>query len=220
MKCIQLYEQVIKLPEGGVLTKDAKLDEAYVWDIIHSARAAEIVATYEKKGYVNPVSYQYYTPKYILGMQENDCYVEFDVPNAIQLSTAMPGEGYIGSAKADFPFIQIANRIQLSQLKATRLFKPGGKFTYVLIESGKCKVYGRKNKLVTTPPSFSGIWPDPFIADDFNVDFDEYPVDQGLIDGMKRRMLGQDLVIITRSAIDRISNMRDDSSNLKPAVKP
>ncbi len=77
----------------------------------------------------------------------------------------------------------------------------------VLIESGSIELYGNAKQL-----RIDGLWAKPSSLPNYSISKSEYPVEESLIPEIEKILLQTNLVIITKSAIDTISNAKDNSA--------
>lgn len=208
MKLTEIREIVRALPSGGSDSPDSRFSDAFLDRIVDSGRELLIRNEFTKYKRIDPTWVQSYTPVYSADLQESKKYVTYYVPSVIELDGVQDGRVFIGG-DCDVRFRQCNSRGEFSALCDDRLMNPkGGLFSTVLFEGEYMKVYSLAG--VTTPPSISAVFRRPSELPTFNIQYDEYPC--GDIKMLTRIIIDNDLIIITKSAIDRVKDGFDSSA--------
>ena len=207
---IDLYDEVAKLPSGGYLTADTRLNRPYVYSLIHSAAAKAKQLFWIKNRSLHQTNYIPFYPEYESTLQENNCIVRFKMPRLIQLDGLADGMEYLGSIRDNNTFIQVNNRLAMAGIQKDRILQPGRK-NYLLLEGRFGEVHGQKVRefMMYICPA------DPTDIPTYNVNKDAYPLSEDLVPEMKKIILQQDLIIITKSFADAINNSKDDTAITK-----
>jgi len=206
----EIYLQILSSPLGGNVTADNRTDAPYIYSLINTSFAQAVRNIYGATKKISPQWYLPYYPEYEILSQDDYCFARFTMPNYIEFDSAMDGLGYIGSIRMNNAFIPITSRVYLSDMLSdkTRLT---GDLTYMLIENNGgsmgVELYGKivKNfKMMLIPAN-----PAEFPA--FNQDIDNYPADSGLINEIKKIILGVDVQYIWKTRPDNVSNSKDET---------
>lgn len=208
----EIRDIVKALPSGGFISPDSRFANKFLDRVIDTARAFVIRDQYAKFKRIDPAWMQTYIPEYSAGYQDgNLCFVSYQVPPVIAFDGVQDGHGYIGGVKLNIAFRQCNDRGQFAMMKNDRVMNPtSGRFPIVLFEGNIMEIYSRV--LITDPPQMSAVFSKPTEIPTFNPQYDDYPIEESLIRELTRVITAQDLIVITRSAIDRVKDGFDNSA--------
>jgi len=206
----QLYDRIASLPEGGYLTVDSKLDPGYIYSLIHSARAFVIAGRWMKENNIPPIYYQRYEPDFRKLAQEDSCFIRFNnFPSIIQLDGRSTGMGYVGVINGQpATFREVDSRATMASYMTDRVMGIKRK-PIVLVGNGFLEVYYR-DKIKEF--AIEAIFSDPTSVPSFNVDYDDYPIDMADISKIEAYITQVDYAVSSRTAVDRVSNSRDEAA--------
>jgi hypothetical protein len=204
----EIVERVSSGPTGGYITIDSRLDNGYMTNLIHSARAFIVCERWKQFGMIPPVYYQKYEPDYSkLAQDDEGCYTVFyGTPQIIALDGRASGIGYVGAINdIKCQFREVSTLGELASFQNDRIMKTGRK-AYILNGQGTLTVW-YKTKIKQFMMEI--IAADPTKLPSYNVDFDDYPMDISDIPKMESYMLQGSFGLVYKTPIDRINDGRD-----------
>lgn len=204
----ELYERIASLPNGGYITVDTRLDQGYMYSLIHSARAAVVNERWKNNGFVPPVYYQKFKPEYvILSQDDGSCYSKFyNVPQIIALDGRATGLGYVGANGQLCQFREVNNRAQMASMMNNRIIRKMRKPMVLMLGGGEMEVYSNDS---IENLRMEAVFADPTKVPTYNIDFDDYPIDMGDISRIELLLMQGQINMISRTPMDRVNDQRD-----------
>lgn len=172
---VKYAEDAINSEQGAIFTQQSKFSIPYIYDLIHSFREVVIKINYTKTGKANPAWFQKYYPEFTEALQESTTSVKFECPASVIMDDQTDGFFYIGTTDGACNFRKNQNRADLAMYQAHRVTKvsTGGKIKTIWSD-GFLEVVGnplQKDILI------DGIFANPTLLPDYNIEFSEYPLD-------------------------------------------
>jgi len=185
----QYTEALERAVTGGVKSDESKFDFGYLSDLAHKGRAVVARNDFTQYRRWNPSLIQYYYPVYSTYFQSGTCMSRFKIPTGFISADGMrTGCTYVGSSndmeganplKAQ-NFRIIKYRAELNDFLNHPLMTPAsGNYIGVLIEGLVVEVYGSS---VIKNLAIGGVWDDPTKMPDYNIDKDQYPISEDLLE--------------------------------------
>ena len=201
----QLYDLFASLPSGGSINDDTRLQKGFMYALINNCKAAAQRQVYKATKRTHPDWFIQYYPEYDSTWQTSPCDKVFYCPAFVSLDEARDGIGYVGSVETNFSMIVVKDHQTYSAMLQHQDMKPRANEAYVLfLPNGLTKIYGS----FVRQPVFDIIPADPRDIPTYNIETDRYPVDEGLIEVMKKIAMGTDMMIITKSAINALNGQQ------------
>lgn len=208
----EVRDEIRAMPESGFLNADNRFSSGFMDELIHEKRAAAIANLWMRERHIPKQWLQTYYPQYSKEYQDgNLCYVKYKVPPLVTISNMQQGISFIGSDGVSLQFKLFDNRSAFMTARQHRIWNPAsGRYVAVLMNEDGIEVYSKFN--ITQGMRMEIIAMNPTDVPTYNQDIDPYPVESTLLTEIKRLIMGMDMVIITKSAIDRITQGRDDTA--------
>lgn len=207
MKTDEVLDIFASLPSGGMITSDTRLRRGSLLAMVNTLKNASQRMVYMQTKSIPPA---WYVPYYPVFQKEwgGSCYKRFKMVDYVILDGIVSGIGYIGAERMNHTFTVMTNRIQLTDYMLHPILKPRKNETYVLIENGYLEIYGQP---VTN--FIMGIIPtNPLNVPTFSYENDEYPIDEGLLDVMKKTAMNPDINLLTKTPVDRVQDGLDQTA--------
>lgn len=178
----EIIERLSRLPSGGVINDQNRLDRGYLRSVLITFRNKLIVILYngdrntKASKRINPQCIQKYWPVYEKDLQEGNTFVLFRCPEFISLSENSDGLRYGGTIDGSCSFRRIASRSQLSNFNQNKITNVNnGRFTSFLYDGSQqmLEVYGNteiKEMLI------EGVFADPADVPTWNALSDPFPL--------------------------------------------
>lgn len=119
----QVIERSQRLPFGGVISDENRLDSDYILNLINAARAQLGKDMFAKNSRLNPQWYQQYWPEYNADLQDDNIVVRFYCPEVFTLGPNDDGFRYIGTLDCTTAFSRIKNRGELATMNWHKIMK-------------------------------------------------------------------------------------------------
>ena len=208
----EIRDEIRSMPESGYLNADNRFSSGFIDDLIHEKRAAAIVNLWNVNRHIPQQWLQTYYPEYSKDYQDGElCFVRYKIPRLVTISNLQQGISFIGSDGVSLQFKLFDNRSSFMTARQHKIWNPAsGRYVAVLMSGDEIEIYSKVN--ITEPPRIEGMFMNPCDVPTYNRNVDDYPVESTLLAEMKRLIMGMDMVVITKSAIDRVTQGRDDSA--------
>lgn len=216
MKLEQIRDLFRGRPSGGFLNSDQRESNEFIDYTINLIRGMALPIRFAKDRKKPAIWMQEYAPEYSKDFQDGTKgKIQFTLPDVINLGATDSGYGYIGGTECNFQFRIWTDRSEFTSAMQDRLMNPAsGRTSNVLFEGSRhVEIYSLAK--VTTPPKFIGVYANPMEIPTYNMLTDEYPVDELSLKEMLNIFDRTDLMILTKSFVDRIKNSRDDTAIVK-----
>lgn len=211
-KIVELFQ---RLPSGGILTDENKLDPDFIEDAVHRARASAIFIYWQRTKRINALWTQQFIAQFDEDIQENNCLVKFEVPPVVSLDNKMDGFLYIGTVDKDCAFRKVESRAQLANANLHRITKVSNRINKALYSDGFMEIHGNT---MLKELKVDGIFINPTDIPTFNKEFDEYPVSLDLVNQMETIIANIETPQIEKEPIDVISDSADTTSSIQRPV--
>lgn len=218
MNIKEVRSRIMALPSAGVANiKESRLETAFVDNLASQARASAIRNRVKMNMPIHSSWYMNYEPDYETTFQNAGelCFVRFKMIPYISINSRLDGINFIGANENNIAYRLVSDRATFASNQNDRLLRAKSRMgiVHALIENGVVECYSKVNingiKINLIPEN-------PFDIPTWNPDFDPYPVDVSLLDDMVRMIMQTDLVVITKSFYDRVTNGRDESAQPIP----
>jgi hypothetical protein len=195
------------LPSGGMVTSDSRFRDGEIISLINTCKNVAQAAVFLKTKFAAP---QWYVPFYPEHEEKwsYGCYQKFRMVDYVILDGIIGGLGYIGAERSNNTFIPLTSRVQLTDYMKHPILKPRKNESYILIENGFAEVYGQpvNNFRMGIIPS------NPLDIPTFSYESDDYPIDIGLLDIMKKIAMNPDLNIMSKTPFDKVQDGMDGTA--------
>jgi hypothetical protein len=201
MKPEALKEKVIRyIAAQTIVTDENFINDEEVFDIISQCRAAILSAKLDAKQRIAPKNMLTFKVKYDASIQYSTQYKVFPIPNFIQDKIMLVGnEGFKVQYTQNRSEVEITNKQGLWAK------------TRYLVKGNELQVW---NPNVSVDIWINGLVLNPMLIPTFNPDYEEYPLDDSLIDVLMQECFAVYYSKIVQTPIDIIS----DSQNTPKAV--
>lgn len=196
---IELRDDIISIPSGGVMIDDTKYDFPYIEYLLHQYRERAIVTAWSTSKRINPLWTQQFVAEYDEELQESDKYVLFKAPPPIAIDSMMDGFLYIGETDGNCAYTKVVTRADLANRNEHRYSKCEPGDIKVLWNNGVFEVYGNT---MLKELRVDGVFADPTLIPTYNMQYDQYPVSNDIIVLMKEMMMKEQVQAMTQTDIE------------------
>lgn len=207
----KIADSIKRQAQGGISTEESKFSIAYLYQVIHEARATIIKTSFSKEQKIQSVWTQSYEPDYDpLIQDENPCSVKFLIPAPMNLDNKNQGFLYVGEVNGNCAYRMVISRAELSTYNNHRITKTkditlGGSIRG-LYSDGILELYGDLN---LKKVRIDGIWLNPTLLPTYNMDLDYYPIDDSNLSLLKTYILQNTTGIEAKTPEDKKQDMND-----------
>lgn len=176
-----IIERLQRLPFGGVISDENRLDIPYIRIVLNTFRNQIIRDFYKQNKRINPQCYQKYWPEFSADLQDVPKVVKFTCPEVISMDSNSDGFRYIGTIDCSIEFRRIRTRSMLSTINKHQLMSTNnGTYTGVLYDGSAnvLEVYGNPE---IEELLIEGLFSNPHDIPTFNPEKDQYPLNDDLI---------------------------------------
>lgn len=213
MNIQEVRARFIAAPSAGVANlKDTRLDMALVDNIANQTRAKAIANRVKMNSPLHNSWYMNYEPEYDKNFQNNGelCFVRFKMIPYIAISSKLDGINFIGGSGTNCQYRLVNDRGTFASNQNDKLLRAKQRegLVHVLMDGDVMEAYSKINInsiMIRLIPQ------NPFDIPTWNPDVDQYPIDTGLLDDMLKIFMQTDLLVLTKSFYDRVTNGRDES---------
>ena len=212
--CIELIQLA---DEGGVFTDESRYDIGTMTAVLNAARGFAIAEMYNKNNRIHPNFLQRVYPKYEKNLQQDDCYVMFEVPKTVEINNQIDGLMYVGTIDGKNSYWKVRTRMQANSRRNHRIHNIAmEKNVHFLYDTtrGYLEVYDNKVKYILV----EGIFSDPTTIPGFNIEEDDYPITMNAMKRVEDMVRQGTIRDVLRVPINKISNSAEDS-NIKRDVQ-
>lgn len=206
----QIYERIGSLPDGGYLVIDSRFDPGYIYSLCHTARAVIASERWKVDKDIPYTYYQTFIPEYSVLAQSNTdgCFISFyGLPQIIALDGRATGMGFVGTINGKpCTFREVTSRATFASMQTDRVMKAGREPYILLLPGGEFQVWYQD---AITELKIDAVFADPTKLPDYNVDIDDYPIDQGDVGIVERLLMQGSMRFAASTPIDRINDSRD-----------
>lgn len=177
----QVVERQQRLPFGGIISDENRLDFDYMLNLTNTARAQMGRDMFQKNKRLNPQWYQQYWPVFEKDLQDDEIVVRFFCPEVFSLDDNNDGFRYIGTIDCATAFSRIKNRGELATMNRHKVMK-----TLIGVQTGilyngsaqQLEVYGNSEleELLV-----EALFADPREVPTYNNISDNYPIPDDLL---------------------------------------
>ncbi len=202
----QIRESVIRIVSAALKTDEDRYEPDYIDAIVHQYRAEAIWQIWQKERRVNANWTQQFISEYSSDLQEDDCFVRFACPPLIALGKKADGAVYVGSADGHVTYRKVTSRAELANNDLHRFTKTNNRTIKVLWSDGYWEAHG--DPLIKELRT-DGIFANPTDIPTYNIEHDQYPIDDNTLVLMKKLIVLSELVPMASAEPDRISDSTD-----------
>ena len=207
----EIVSLVLSRIAGGIETDERTSAYKKIVAIINVSRGA-ILPEVSKKSFRSVSSWQQvYEPVFDPDLQETPEFTVFYFPDLIRLDSIFDGNFFIGSRLCSDQFRALKSRGEYYGMKKHRTQANSlSRYFYYLIQNQRIEIY---HPTSTRPEKFraESIFFDPTQVPSFNVDVDDYPMDQDSIPMMLDFIKKTYTMDVLATTADTISDSRDDT---------
>ncbi len=193
---IEIRDDIISTPSGGVMIDDTKYDLPYIEYLIHQYRARAIFISWSTTKRINPLWTQQFVATYDENAQDVPGAVVFAVPAPISLDSMMDGFLYIGKSDGNCAYTKVVSRADMANQNSHRYSRcePGNE--KVLWSDGRAEVYGN---IMLQKLMVDGIFENPELVPTYNKFYDQYPISNDILVIMKDMMNKEQISVMTQT---------------------
>ena len=207
----EIAEGIIRVNNGGIYTDETRLSDLdFLAYLINNVRETVLSQNWAKEKRLDTGDIQYITLKKDDNLQDSDCYVRFAITNPILLDRNNDGFRYVGSTTQNISFMRAKSRGFASMFRHRITHFNNPNYTTWLYSNGVIEVYGA--------PDIEEIRVDilaanPLRLQNFNKDFDDYPLSEGTIVQIDKYINDNYMRLIMGRPIDMIPTSEDQKSS-------
>jgi len=191
---IEIRDDIIATPSGGVMIDNTKYSLDYIEYLIHQYRARAIFISWSTTKRINPLWTQQFIATYDESLQDSKKYVLFKCPPPISMDSMMDGFLYIGEQDGNCAYRKVVSRADLANRNAHRYSScEPGKMS-VLWSDGMFEVYGNT---MLKQLRVDGVFEDPTQIPTYNKEIDQYPVSNDILIILKDMLMKEQVQIMT-----------------------
>lgn len=193
---IEIRDDLIGTPSGGVMIDDTKYDLPYIEYLIHQYRARAIFQSWLTTKRINPLWTQQFIATYDENAQDVPGAVVFNCPAPISLDSMMDGFLYIGKVDGNCAYTKVVSRAEMANQNLHRYSKcvPGNE--KALWSDGRIEVYGNT---MLKELRVDGILENPELVPTYNKNFDQYPISNDILVIMKDLLMKEQINVMTQT---------------------
>ena len=214
MNIQEVRSRIIALPSSGIVNlKDTRFDMGFIDSLANQSRASAIRLRVKQNNPIHNSWYMSYEPEYSKEAQDLNgmiC-IKYKLIPYISISSRLDGMNFIGSANKNVQYRLVNDRGTFANNQNDSLLaaKQRAGLVHVLIDGQTIEAYScdfvGTMRLNLIPEN-------PFDVPTWNPEVDPYPIDIGLMEDMIRLLMQTDLIVLTKSFYDRITNGRDETA--------
>ena len=201
----ELREAVIRIVSAAIVTDADRYDSAFIDAIIHQYRAEAIWIIYQKEKRINSLWTQQFIAEYSADLQEGGC-IRFACPPLVALDNKTDGAIYVGSIDGDIAYRKVTSRAELANNDLHRFSRSNSRNPKALYSDGVWEIHGDP---LIQDLRVDGIFMNPTEIKTYNIDIDQYPLDDKTIVLMKKLIFASELIPMASQEPDRISDSTD-----------
>ncbi len=207
---IEIRDDLISTPSGGVMIDDTKYDLPYIEYLIHQYRERAIFISWSTTKRINPQWTQQFFATYDEQAQDIPGAVVFSTPAPISMDSMMDGFLYIGKEDGNCAYTKVVSRAEMANQNSHRYSKcePGN--IKALWSDGRFEVYGNT---MLKKLRVDGIFANPEMVPTYNKNIDQYPISNDILVIMKDMMMKEQVSVMTQT------NSESSTDNPKPPGK-
>lgn len=205
----EVRESTIRTVSAALKTDEDRYEPDFMEAIIHQYRASAIAIMWREDKRINANWTQQYIAVYSKDLQEDDCFVRFECPALIKLDRKTDGAIYVGSASGNVAYRKVTSRAELANNNLHRYTKTNSRTIKVLWSDGYWEAHG--NNLIKELRT-DGIFANPTDIPTYNVELDQYPIDEDTLSLMKKLIILSEVVPMAAKEPDRISDSTDKTT--------
>ena len=209
----QRVEKVQRLVGAAIITDESRYDYPYMVSLYNTGRAIALAMIWKASKRLNPICYQKHYPRFEQDLQTDDCIVRFRVPQIISLQGASYGDStdgdmYVGDVSGRTSYRKIRDRGELSTINGHRFMKANGRYMGYMHDGamGLVEIFGNPD---LEQLFVNGIFMNPEECNTYNVDKDNYPIDDFAADLVEKAIFQSVTSIVASGKPDYIDNGTD-----------
>lgn len=177
----EVIERSQRLPFGGIISDENRLDSDYMLNLIDTARGQLGRDIFKTNKRLNPQWYQQYFPVFDPAIQDDLIVVRFACPEVISLGPNDDGFRYIGTIDCATSFSRIKNRSELSMISHHKIMRAVANVNTAVLYNGsnqQLEVYynSELEELLV-----EALFANPRQVPTYNSFFDNYPIPDDLL---------------------------------------
>lgn len=193
---IEIRDDIVSTPSGGVMIDDTKYDLHYIEYLIHQYRARAIFISWQTTKRINPQWTQQFIATYDQQAQDVTGAVVFTSPAPISMDNMMDGFLYIGKEDGNCAYRKVVTRADLANRNAHRYSKCEPGDAKVLYSDGRFEVYGNT---MLRKLRVDGVFENPELIPTYNKFYDQYPISNDVLVIMKDMMMKEQVSVMTQT---------------------
>lgn len=205
-------ERIVRLMSGAIATDESRLDDDYLYSVIHDARAFVLRQDFIKYRRWSPSALQNFYPDYDTYIQDSLCYTRFLLPTPfIQGNAVSDGLVFCGASGEKIfsirNFWRIKSRNELSDfLKNPTMTPATGRYVGVLTEGLTLTMVSKET---IKYPLVSAVFDNPTLLPTYNLRKDNYPISADLSQLMENYILATTMNPAYSRPVDKLSNTQE-----------
>lgn len=197
---IEIRDDLISTPSGGVMIDDTKYDLHYIEYLIHQYRARAIFISWQATKRINPLWTQQFIATYDQQAQDVTGAVVFIAPPPVSMDNMMDGFLYIGKEEGNCAYRKVVSRADLANRNNHRYSKCEPGAPKVLYSDGRFEVYG---STVLRKLRVDGVFENPTDIPTYNKFYDQYPISNDVLVIMKDMMMKEQVQAMTQTTSEQ-----------------
>jgi len=205
----EIRESVERTVSAALKTDESRYDPDHLDDIIHQYRAEAIGIVWQRDRRVDSNWTQQFIAEFSKNLQDDDCFVRFACPPLISLDKKADGALFVGSIDGHISYRKIISRAELANNDTHRFIKSGVRTLKALYSDRFWEIHGDP---LIQDLRIDGIFANPTDIPAFNVEVDQYPIDDKTLVLLKKLILLSEMAPMASSEPDRISDSTDKNA--------
>lgn len=204
----KIADDIVMSAQGGIFAEQSKFQIPFIYDLIHQYRQVVMRIAYSKTGRINPLWLNQYIPEYSEDIQESKLFVKFECPAPVILDDQTDGFLYIGTLDKNINFKKAQSRAELAMYNQHRATKSGIKTIW---SDGYIEVWGNP---LEKEIRIDGVFANPTLLPEYNIDFSEYPLGGDDIMAMKKLIFVEQTKQIGESPANTTAKIVDKPTSI------
>ena len=203
------------LTDGGIINDESRFFEPYLQSVLNSYRAYFIKDMYLKTGEIVPNCYQTHYADRIVGLDDK-CNSFYQIPTVLQIGSNLFGVGASGGLDVDTGS-ESNELFRIAQTKGIYANNQQHRITKNRSTKLNALYIPSRSMMQVDNPDLSSIFvnavfTNPFKCNQYNLESDDYPLDDATIDMILDALNRGTLRTIIQVPQNKISNSADDKS--------
>ncbi len=198
-----IIDLISRIPEGGIVTSENRMDRLFILSLLDAGRAAWLRDNYKRDKRIPAICYQKYYPEYSAYLQPSKgCFKKFTMPDVVSFDENSDGIRYAGSDDYDNNgtnnFDRVKSRAWLATYNSHPVMNTNNNRTYSFLydaSAGTLEFRGEKASFIRTP-LVEAVFMHPLVIPTFNNDLDDYPLPMDGVYAVEKMIFANDTRIV------------------------